>query len=149
MPLLFVVCVTLAGARELPAALATLRESTALTSIVVADIDRDGDADVVATDEALHLFVWLNDGTGKLTRQRPAVPRDGRTDAQQRGVERGAPTSEPSAPNDPPGVDANAVSTDASALAWRRVSRLASAVHGNQPHTIDLLRGPPAGAPLI
>jgi len=144
--LLFVVCVMLAGPRELQAGLATsLHDSTgALTSIVVADIDRDGDADVVATDEALHLFVWINDGTGRLTRQHPAARRDGCTGAEPHGVERGAPASEPTAPNDPPSVDAHVTAPDASPLVWRRVFRLASADRRDAPRAAHRLRGPPA-----
>jgi hypothetical protein len=43
-----------------------------LTSIVWVDIDGDGDIDVAATDATLNLFLWVNDGAGHLTRQRPA-----------------------------------------------------------------------------
>lgn len=43
-----------------------------LVSIVAADIDDDGDLDVVANDASLNLFIWLNDGAGHFTRQRPA-----------------------------------------------------------------------------
>ena len=42
-----------------------------LVAAVTADIDADGDLDVVATDQALNLLVWVNDGSGHLTRQRP------------------------------------------------------------------------------
>lgn len=149
--LLFVVCVALAGARELPASLATpLHDSTAaLTSIVVVDIDRDGDADVVATDGALHLFVWINDGTGKLTRQAPAAPRDGRTDAPPHGVERGEPMPAPSAPTDPPSIHAYAAAPHATSLTWRRVSRLTSAICCDEPRATRRLRGPPAGVSLL
>jgi hypothetical protein len=52
---------------------ASLPEHTPdLVSIVAADVDDDGDVDVVANDASLHLFIWLNDGTGHLTRQQPA-----------------------------------------------------------------------------
>jgi hypothetical protein len=40
-------------------------------AVVTADIDADGDLDVVAASESLELFVWTNDGTGHLTRQTP------------------------------------------------------------------------------
>src|SRR5438128_2086329 len=49
--------------RRLPASIAAL-ELTAgrlLTAIVGADIDADGDLDVVASDSALELHVWVND----------------------------------------------------------------------------------------
>jgi hypothetical protein len=42
-----------------------------LVSIVTADIDAHGDLDVVASDTALQLHVWVNDGSGHFTRQRP------------------------------------------------------------------------------
>jgi len=43
----------------------------AMVSIVTADIDGDGDLDVVASDSELQLYVWLNDGFGHFVRQRP------------------------------------------------------------------------------
>ena len=44
-----------------------------LRKVVAADIDRDGDLDVVATTEQ-GLIVWLNDGAGHLTLQAPQYP---------------------------------------------------------------------------
>src|SRR5215831_1745840 len=43
-----------------------------LVSIVTADIDADGDLDVVASDSALQLHVWVNDGAGHFTLRIPA-----------------------------------------------------------------------------
>jgi hypothetical protein len=40
-----------------------------LVSMIAEDIDADGDLDVVASDESLGLAVWINDGSGRLTRQ--------------------------------------------------------------------------------
>jgi hypothetical protein len=40
-----------------------------LVSMIADDIDADGDLDVVANDGSLNLIVWINDGTGHLTRQ--------------------------------------------------------------------------------
>lgn len=149
--LFFVVCVALAGGRDLPAGLATsLHDSTAaLTSIVVTDIDRDGDADVVATDGALHLFVWINDGTGRLTRQAPAPPHEGRTAAPPRGVERGGPTPDPSTPTDPPSLDPHAAVSASISLEWRRAPRLASTIRRDEPRATRPQRGPPAGSSLL
>lgn len=56
----------LASAR-LPESDAGLR----LTTVVTTDFDSDGDLDVVASDGATHLFVWINDGAGHLTRKAP------------------------------------------------------------------------------
>jgi len=43
-----------------------------LVSVIAADIDADGDLDVVASDSKLELIVWVNDGTGHLTRREAA-----------------------------------------------------------------------------
>ena len=40
-----------------------------LVAMVAKDIDADGDLDVVANDAMQQLFVWINDGTGRLTRR--------------------------------------------------------------------------------
>ena len=44
---------------------------TLLLSVTAADIDADGDLDVVGNDGSLDLIVWGNDGTGHLTRRYP------------------------------------------------------------------------------
>jgi hypothetical protein len=43
-----------------------------IVTVVAADIDADGDLDVVASDGSLDLLVWTNDGGGHFTRRRPA-----------------------------------------------------------------------------
>ena len=48
-----------------------------LVSMVAADIDADGDLDVVASDGSLDLVVWTNDGTGRLTRKYPGRSSNG------------------------------------------------------------------------
>jgi hypothetical protein len=62
-----------AFAAALPVALTppTLDPDLRLVSMVAADIDADGDLDVVASDGSLNLVVWTNDGTGRLTRKYP------------------------------------------------------------------------------
>ena len=48
-----------------------------VSSLVAADLDADGDLDIVAAASAngpLGIVVWLNEGDGRLTRQRPAQP---------------------------------------------------------------------------
>jgi hypothetical protein len=53
-----------------PAIQASLPErGLELVSVVTADIDADGDLDVVASDSKLDLLVWVNDGQGHLSRQ--------------------------------------------------------------------------------
>jgi hypothetical protein len=46
-----------------------------VSSLVAADLDADGDLDIVATDSA-SIVVWVNDGDGRLTRKRPASPKN-------------------------------------------------------------------------
>src|SRR2546426_1927566 len=43
----------------------------AVLRAIATDLDRDGDLDVVATTEDQPIVVWINDGRGHLTRQRP------------------------------------------------------------------------------
>jgi len=38
------------------------------------DVDADGDPDLVANTGSLDRAVWINDGSGRLTKARPAVP---------------------------------------------------------------------------
>jgi hypothetical protein len=51
-----------------------------LVSMIADDIDADGDLDVVANDGSLDLIVWINDGTGRLSRQGNRAP-SGRPDS--------------------------------------------------------------------
>lgn len=157
---LFLAAVALLSTRANPAAAATHSLPPALassiddadrplTSIVVADIDADGDADVVATDEALNLFVWINDGTGRLTRQRPAPARPASTDAKRPGVERGVPAPPPSVPSDPPASDIAARRADVAPAAWSGVTRATAVTRHSAPHSAHRLRGPPAPASLL
>ncbi len=119
-----------------------------LTSIVVADIDRDGDVDVVATDDALHLFVWINDGAGHLTQQRPAPPGSRSVDARGADIGGRAPRSDASVPTDPPAFDAHVGSTADAPLAWTRVTRFGADGHVDSVGATERLRGPPAASPL-
>jgi len=51
-----------------------------LVSAVAVDFDHDGDLDVIATDEALDLLIWVNDGRDHLTRRAPARTTGWQTD---------------------------------------------------------------------
>ena len=64
---------TPATASELPPLLARVAPSDAgrLVAVVAADVDADGDLDVIGTDAALQLHVWINDGAGHFTRRNP------------------------------------------------------------------------------
>jgi hypothetical protein len=49
-----------------------------ISSFVAADLDADGDLDIVASDAAngsVHILVWVNDGAGRLTRKHPEPPK--------------------------------------------------------------------------
>ncbi len=64
-----------------------IEPGTRVVAAALADIDADGDLDVVAFDGSLDLLVWSNDGTGHFTRRYPThdpdaggVARDGAFD---------------------------------------------------------------------
>jgi len=73
-----------------------------LVAAVTADIDADGDLDVVATDQALNLLVWVNDGSGHFTRQRPRHSGGESTSPPGPAFERRAATLALATFNDPP-----------------------------------------------
>jgi hypothetical protein len=55
---------------SLPSYLApTFEPGQRLVAMVASDIDDDGDLDLVGDDGSLDLLVWINDGTGHLTRR--------------------------------------------------------------------------------
>jgi len=72
-------------------------------SIVAADIDDDGDLDVVASDSSLHLHVWVNDGSGHFTRQRPHKSQAWRADSSA-SFRVGFTRSESSTRTEPPSL---------------------------------------------
>jgi hypothetical protein len=50
-----------------------------VSSLVAADVDADGDLDIVAADAShgpMGIVVWVNDGTGQLTRKSPSHTTD-------------------------------------------------------------------------
>ena len=49
-----------------------------VSSLVAADLDADGDLDIVAAQRVhgvVNIVVWENDGAGRLTRRQPAPPK--------------------------------------------------------------------------
>jgi len=58
-----------------------VQRSWQLVSMVIHDVDADGDLDVVANDGSLDLIVWINDGTGHLTRRTTRPANDVQSDA--------------------------------------------------------------------
>ncbi|HEX7137547.1 MAG TPA: VCBS repeat-containing protein [Vicinamibacterales bacterium] len=86
-----------------PAGLTTVSEAPTsdLVAAVTADIDADGDLDLVATDQDLNLLVWVNDGAGHLTRQRPRQSGGESTTPGDPALERRMPSPGLSTLNDP------------------------------------------------
>lgn len=65
-----------------------------LVALVASDIDADGDLDLVANDGSLDLLVWINDGSGHLTRRYARPSSAWREDASAAyGDSRHAPVS--------------------------------------------------------
>ena len=67
------------AAKQLPAGFVLPSSDVELkvSSLVAADVDADGDLDIVAAAAAngpVGIVVWVNDGDGRLTRERPAQP---------------------------------------------------------------------------
>jgi hypothetical protein len=92
-------------ARALPAALNALGvEPGQFVSAVAADIDADGDLDLVASDSSLQLHVWVNDGQGHFTAQRPVQSTRWDSDPPGPSVDARPIRSESSTRNDPPTV---------------------------------------------
>jgi hypothetical protein len=130
----------------LPAVLTSpaVQSSWHLISMVANDIDADGDLDVVANDGSLELLVWINDGTGRLTRRQNRPASTLRPDA-----------SGPGFAGEPAGSDAaihgllsflQPQSSIASALAERSRPRSDGTTHPLQPAFVSSRtpRAPPA-----
>jgi len=73
--------------RETALQLPGVEPGTKVVAAALADIDADGDLDLVASDGTLDLLVWSNDGSGHFTRKYPAhapgggqLSRDGTLD---------------------------------------------------------------------
>jgi hypothetical protein len=74
---------------ETPLQLPGVEPGTKVVAAALADIDADGDLDLVASDGTLDLLVWSNDGSGHFTRLYPAhtgsagsLSRDGALDPE-------------------------------------------------------------------
>jgi len=74
---------------ETPLQLPGVEPGTKVVAAALADIDADGDLDLVASDGTLDLLVWSNDGSGHFTRIYPShtgnsgsLSRDGALDPE-------------------------------------------------------------------
>src|SRR2546427_4180492 len=72
-----------AASERLPAGLAlpAVEAAQQIIGLVCADIDSDGDLDVIVNEGSLDLAVWVNDGTGRLTRKHAARSSGWQTEA--------------------------------------------------------------------
>ena len=64
-----------------------------VSSLVAADLDADGDLDIVASQRVhgvVSIVVWENDGAGRLTRRRPSPPKTLRSEPTAPSVDNGA-----------------------------------------------------------
>jgi len=140
-----------AAADELPASIAASLPVSAppIVSVVAADIDADGDVDVVATDSAVNLLIWVNDGTGRFTRKPPLPAREGHAGMPGPGVEDRTPDSEPYTASDAPTLDADIRPAFAQPLALTGVIHVFTGLRADRPRTTRSLRGPPAPASLL
>lgn len=119
-----------------------------LLAVVAADIDADGDIDLVATDGSLDLLVWVNDGTGQFTRKRPAPTRDGRTEAPGPGVGNREPFGNDYISGDPPSVDADVRCALAAPSVIAARTEPTRARGRDRAHSTPSPRGPPSGSVL-
>ena len=64
--------------RVTPLQMPGVEPGTKVVAAALADIDADGDLDLIASDGTLDLLVWSNDGSGHFTRKYPGhAPADG------------------------------------------------------------------------
>ena len=80
-----------------------------ISSLVAADLDADGDLDIVAADAAngsVDILVWVNDGGGRLTRKQPERPNTLGAGPQEPSVDRQQTTIVASIQPDTPGMHA-------------------------------------------
>ena len=78
-----------------------------ISSFVAADLDADGDLDIVAADAAngsVDIVVWVNDGAGRLTRKHPEQPKSLGNDPPAPSVDRQYTTVVASLQPDSPAV---------------------------------------------
>jgi hypothetical protein len=115
-----------------------------LVAIVTADIDADGDLDVVASDTDLQIHVWVNDGAGHLTPRSPmrtttwgAVPPLPSVDARRT-------TRESCTPSSPPSFDGRYRVIDGTPNAASRVTSAATRVSAATNAFTRTPRAPPA-----
>jgi hypothetical protein len=121
-----------------------LRSDDLIFRVVVADIDRDGDPDVVVSTRRAELQIWINTGGGVLARRssRPAGLTHGARAAVDGVFSRG---SDESACNDDQTRELIAASSPRGQprLSSRRTAALPRALESRFQHSARTARGPP------
>src|SRR5262245_36969889 len=89
---------------QLPSALQASLSQQAVTLIaaVAADIDADGDLDIVGSDDHLALIVLVNDGQGHLSRRASPHPTEWQPEPADPSVHDRGQTPTPTVQNEPP-----------------------------------------------
>ena len=85
-----------------------------VSSLVAADLDADGDLDIVASDGAsgsVEILVWENDGAGRLTRRQPDQKRSLGSAPASPALEQHASDAPDSIPPDSPAMQTITAST--------------------------------------
>jgi hypothetical protein len=119
---------------------------TKVVAAALADIDADGDLDLVASDGTLDLLVWSNDGSGHFTRKYPTHGPSGGSFSRDASLESGSGTPPASVV---PGGSASLVTADRLTRALDPAGwRAGSARSSPRPRT-DLTRGSRAPPPAL
>ena len=119
------------------------RYHVVLKRVVAADIDRDGDLDVLSTTDRGFL-VWVNDGTGRLTSQppkhRPLIDGAASPDTWNGG----RPFDDQTIQSDVPSLQLPSESAHAPPISTgQSAAPLDSALYSVAPHTCSAPRAPP------
>jgi len=96
-----------AAAKQLPAGfiLPSSDVDLKVSSLVAADLDADGDLDIVAAaNGSPDIVVWVNDGEGRLTRKLPERPKTLGSEPPAPSVDQGSTTIAASIQSDSPAV---------------------------------------------
>jgi hypothetical protein len=111
-------------------------------SVIAADIDADGDLDVIASDRSLQIYVWVNDGAGHFTQQEPVHATTWQALPPAPTFENG-PTSDPSvAPPNPAPLQFDRSAIAAPAVDFSRI--IVAAAHAlGRPRSLQSCRAPP------
>ena len=119
-------------------------EGRNLVSAIAADIDADGDLDVIASDSNLDLFVWVNDGHGHLSRRDAHRASNLAPEPPEPSVQKRPLGSIASVQTDPPSlVAALRASVEARAPA-RQVARFVAVLPNHPTATTRTPRAPPS-----